>query len=248
MLFKLSYKKSIFVVISLTFSHYIINNINSSFLKILFTTLMYIYFIYLTSKFEISWRKNYPVTKTNLLFSYLGVLGFILINFSIPTLYNLMFKKSVEIESFNLEQFPPIIIISKILLFPFLEELFFRKTILQGLSNSYGAKRGILISAIFFSFAHLFSGNGLLIAFLGGIVLGIIFNKTQNLYHVTFLHILINLFILYVSPLMLEFFNKLPYNNSVLILVIIIIIGLFLIIKMKKITDVKTLDNYDLNK
>jgi hypothetical protein len=86
----------------------------------------------------------------------------------------------------------------------FLEEIYFRRIITQKLFNNKGFSKALWVSALIFSIAHIFSGNGLLRAFIGGIILGYIYLKTKNIWLSILTHLAVNLTIFFVSPKLTE--------------------------------------------
>lgn len=78
-----------------------------------------------------------------------------------------------------------------LLLVPILEELFYRRIILNSLLERHSAFFAILVSSIMFSIGHT-DLNYSIYFFVYGIVLGILFLKTRNIYYSISLHIFIN--------------------------------------------------------
>lgn len=83
-------------------------------------------------------------------------------------------------------------------LFPFVEELLFRKSILQGLTELYSNKKSILISSFLFALVHLFANADVSIidAFVAGVILGYVYLHFGFLYSFI-LHILFNVLNIY---------------------------------------------------
>ena len=81
---------------------------------------------------------------------------------------------------------------------PFVEEVFFRGFLFQGLVCRYGIVRGALISAAAFSIAHLTLG-AMIPIFLTGILLAYLYTKTQSLWTPIAAHVGQNLFALALS-------------------------------------------------
>jgi membrane protease YdiL (CAAX protease family) len=88
----------------------------------------------------------------------------------------------------------------------FPEELFFRGYLFSRLNLWLGYEKGVLISSLFFGFGHFASrlfqfGSGYLLSalavgfqtFLAGIVLGVLFSRTESVYPPAVCHILLNL-------------------------------------------------------
>lgn len=70
---------------------------------------------------------------------------------------------------------------------PILEELLFRKIMLEGLEVNYGARKAILWSAILFAIFHMNPWQGIG-AFVIGIFLGWIYVKTRDIWLCIFVH------------------------------------------------------------
>jgi membrane protease YdiL (CAAX protease family) len=82
-------------------------------------------------------------------------------------------------------------IVRVLILVPILEEVFYRRIILSSLLEKHGVIFAILVSSSMFSVGHLDFNNSFI--FLGfGILLGIIYWKTRNVYYSIILHIFIN--------------------------------------------------------
>jgi len=83
-------------------------------------------------------------------------------------------------------------IIRVLILVPILEEVFYRRIILNSLLEKHSAIFAILVSSVMFSVGHLDFNNSFI--FLGfGILLGTIYWKTRNIYYSIGLHVFINL-------------------------------------------------------
>lgn len=234
---KISFKESIVILIVILFTHFTVTYfISNVYLKVLSIVLIYFSIIYFHFRNLKKWIINDSINKKNIYLSIISVLGFYLINFSIPTLFNLFFLQKIKASDYIIETIS-ILTFVKIIIFPFFEEFLFRNTILEGLKNVYGAKKAILLSALFFTLAHIFTGTGLFLAFLGGLFLGYVFYKTRNLYHVFFLHSIINICILFISPKLLSNIAELSLFHSSVFLFFLLILGVFLtffVLKIKK--------------
>ena len=88
-------------------------------------------------------------------------------------------------------------IIRILILVPTLEEIFYRRIILNSLLEKHSAFFAIIVSSIMFSIGHADFNNSLI--FLGfGCTLGLLFWKTRNVYYSIALHILINMLTLFL--------------------------------------------------
>jgi uncharacterized protein len=94
-----------------------------------------------------------------------------------------------------IEESKPNSIYSKIhilFLAPVMEEMLFRGLILTNLFKRYNPTKSILICSVFFSFFHL-NPYALISTFLGGILIGYIYYKFDNIFHPVFFHFIYNL-------------------------------------------------------
>ena len=78
-----------------------------------------------------------------------------------------------------------------LLIVPVLEELLYRKIILSSLLRKYGVYISIFVSSLLFSIGHLDFNNSFIFLFYG-ILLGVTYWKTNNIYYSILLHIFIN--------------------------------------------------------
>ncbi len=76
---------------------------------------------------------------------------------------------------------------------PLVEELFYRKLVCDLLVKNYSVLNTILLSAIIFSLAHVFTGTNLWYSFSGGIVLAFLYLKSRKLVLSIIMHIFINI-------------------------------------------------------
>jgi|SRR5690554_819525 len=129
----------------------------------------------------------------------IGIIGLFIINYFIPKLiYNLMdWESTIKIHRTKSEL---IRYIGLIFVLGILEELYFRRIIAQKLFNSKGFSKAVWISAFIFGFAHIITGSGLFVVFLGGLLLGYIYLKTKSIWMSIIAHISYNLLLLFISP------------------------------------------------
>lgn len=81
-----------------------------------------------------------------------------------------------------------------ILVYPFLEELFFRRIILEKLFELMGSRKAIIISSIIFTAFHFYSGDtNYMYVFTISVFLGYIYKKTNSLALVFLAHSFANL-------------------------------------------------------
>lgn len=113
---------------------------------------------------------------------------------------------------------PYSIIISMIIIRPIYEEIIIRGIILRGFLNSYKPINAIILSSLIFGVSHL-SIPMFINSFIGGLVLGILYYKTNSLFLCIIAHMTYN-----ITAIMLEFFN-LSNNLSLFILGTILFLG-----------------------
>lgn len=87
-------------------------------------------------------------------------------------------------------------VISSLLIAPLIEELFYRKFLLDKLLKTNSATLSVMTSSLCFSIIHLETPNNLVPAFLGGIILGTIYLKTRRIGYCILLHFFINLIVI----------------------------------------------------
>lgn len=150
----------------------------------------------------------------------------------------------------------PLKIIITVILAPILEELLFRKVIIDH-TSLYGEKMAIFFSALAFGLFHT-NFFQFFYAFGLGLVFGYIYVRTKRIRYTIIIHMLINFIGSVISPYILSVTNNLTdYNNidfSLImvalfgyLIIFLFIIGICLLIsKRKKITF--NLANYELNK
>ncbi|QYR21391.1 CPBP family intramembrane metalloprotease [Paenibacillus sp. sptzw28] len=109
---------------------------------------------------------------------------------------------------------------------PIIEEIYFRRVLLQRWSSKWGPKRAIILSSIVFSLLHA----DILGKFIFSIVLSLLILKTNSLLVPIVVHILNNL-IFSITPLIIgssvEFILN-TYINSIVIVIIFALIFLYL--------------------
>ncbi|MEZ4792520.1 MAG: type II CAAX endopeptidase family protein [Gelidibacter sp.] len=129
-------------------------------------------------------------------------------------------------------------LISTLLISPIIEELFFRRFLLEKLSQRYKPKLSLVISSLCFSIIHIETPNNLIPTFIGGVVLGIIYLKTRKIGYCVMLHFTINLIVLTINNL--EYFrdNRKTGYNFDSIYWISFVIGIFItFIGLKKLIN-----------
>ena len=87
-------------------------------------------------------------------------------------------------------------LISTLLIAPIVEELFYRKFLLEKLAQKNRPILAITVSSICFSIIHIETPNNLIPTFISGIILGIIYLKTKKIGYCIMLHFIVNLIIM----------------------------------------------------
>lgn len=86
--------------------------------------------------------------------------------------------------------------ISTLIIAPVFEEFFFRKFLLQKLSERNSSAISLIVSSLCFSLIHLETPNNLIPAFISGLVFGVIYLKTKKIGYTIAMHFIINLIVL----------------------------------------------------
>lgn len=115
---------------------------------------------------------------------------------------------------------------------PILEENLFRRILYNKLS-AYGDKVYILVSAITFSLFHM-ELEKFLYAFVCGLVLAYVYSKTQKLYCVAAIHIIINMMSVITMAVTMVYKNKILINIYIVALFAFIIYGFISIYSVVK--------------
>lgn len=80
-----------------------------------------------------------------------------------------------------------------VVLWPVLEELFFRNYLVQNLFKKYNLRKTILVGAILFSLSHIGTGNGIFMQFFSGLFFCLVYLlENKRILVVIFLHMLMN--------------------------------------------------------
>ena len=198
---------------------FFINDVTQLFwLKFALTFFVYLVSIYIVNDFKVpffDFKKNYSQNNYKLLIVVvLGTLGLYLLSYLIPTVSNILFFNNIQNDN-SFENISYVSFFAIIIIYPFLEELFFRKLIAKKIYDAKGLKPALFISAVIFSVSHIFTNYGLLGAFFGGLTLGFIYLKTFNFLFCFISHSLNNFLVIVMS-------EKLDYivlnNNSGIVL------------------------------
>lgn len=187
--FKLGYNISIFI--------------NNEFYYILLTFNI-ILSIYLIIKYKTKESKIDPK----------GLISSIFIVIAIAIILNMLFFLSGLQTSGTISNKLLLLIITSGLLGPIVEEYLFRKILLTRLLKNYSKIKSILIASIIFAVFHT-SLNGLIYAFILGVILSYIYLKYNNIKIPIICHMISNIIILFLTD-----FNMLILSISIILLVI----------------------------
>ncbi len=225
----------------------IYNNNNSTLyqsIQVIAMELNYVpYIVYLVRKTNIKIWDYFALPDFDTLFKLIIVSVLLKFVISVPMDRPLDFFKSLmdsKIKlygiSFN-NKFPEIVIALRLIFFPITEEILYRGLILGQFLKRYTPTKAILLSSLIFGFAHL-NIESFAFLFIGGIILGIFYYKTNSILVSSISHFLFNMgFILELKNLDLNRSNLIIYTIVFLISILIIIFLLRKPLKTVKISD-----------
>ncbi|MEH1009443.1 type II CAAX endopeptidase family protein [Winogradskyella sp. ECml5-4] len=128
-------------------------------------------------------------------------------------------------------------LISTLLVAPIIEELFYRKFLLEKLLEKHKPILAIIVSSICFSIMHIETPNNLIPTFFSGILLGILYQKTRKIGYCIMLHFIINLIIITTNNMGTSYDNWLIGYNFNFIYWLLFGVGIIItLIGVKKIT------------
>lgn len=157
-----------------------------------------------------------------------GVCGLIIINHFIPYMLHSLLDWEWQ-GGLQPKEESPIRFIFLLVVWVFLEEIYFRRIIAQEIFNTKGLSKALWISALVFSVTHWFSTEGLLYIFLGGIVLGYIYLQTKSIWLSIFAHLTYNLLIFFISP---DITEQISHFNSTWSILSFILLGFLMLLSM----------------
>ena len=198
---------ALFILIMLT-SLYFINEINSDILSIIATVILYSTMIYLIQKDDLNvfFNLDYKFTEQTLpktLIVFTCAIGLILINlFFVIVVY-------IEILGNTLptikEKEVSILVISGLFIFSIIEELLFRKALIDYLKGKYSTTKSLMFSSLLFAIMHIFTDSSLLITFIAGLVFGYVYLKFNNVLFSILTHLIVNFSILFFSTNIIKY-------------------------------------------
>ena len=163
-----------------------INRNNQYLIVFAFSVLLYSFFFLKDFSFNLKQKSSslFPI----LLF----VLGLHLFFESVSMILYLTMFKYEDMYYVTYENIP-FKIFTSILIYPFLEELFFRKIILEKLVELISPKKAIIFSALIFLAFHIYSDTNLIHVFSIGVFLGYLYIKTRSFGLILITHSLSNM-------------------------------------------------------
>ena len=136
----------------------------------------------LKSRYEINVLSN--VTLTGILLAvFCSILFFLLLDQCLDPIFESMFPQSEQDYQETIQsliQSPVTSLLQVCIIAPIIEEILMRGFVLGGLKNSYGVVRALFLSALFFAILH-FNMVQTLSAFVCGIILGLLYIKTNSI-------------------------------------------------------------------
>lgn len=159
--------------------------------------------------------KQITISNKNLLILLLIAIGEIIFSVFTIDINDLIFSIPNNISDNH--KYPPFLyfllrIIKGCLVAPIVEELFFRNFIQKRLAEKYSNIFAILFSSLLFSIHH-FDLKNVLPAFVLGIILGIVYQKSKNIKYSVYLHSISN-FIIYTINFYFWKFDLFFINNK----------------------------------
>jgi len=135
----------------------------------------------------------------------------------------------LELQYSNNSKYHLMPLLKGIVLFPILEEFFFRGIIMEFLLNRISFLKALIFSSIIFSLAHFATGNGLFYTLISGLLFGYIYGISRFLSLSIIVHSFNNILFLIISPVLGKFFLENLPDNRISIYIVLIITCLFLV-------------------
>lgn len=120
---------------------------------------------------------------------------------------------------FFYEETSTLFLIKMFILFPFMEELVFRKCFLDSLLKHSSLKKAVLLTSLGFALCHIFSDSGLLPVFITSMFLCLVYTETKSLLLCFLFHSLANILAYTVSMYREDLLFKFSTEWSVIIIV-----------------------------
>ena len=132
----------------------------------------------------------------------LGIITWLAISVAAAVVQGLLKQLGIELEgqqevvSLATQVSPVVAVLAIAVMAPLAEELFFRGLAFNAWEREYGTRRALFGSAFLFSAAHLAGGGGiptLVITFVLGLILGLVYSRTRTITTTIGLHAVFNL-------------------------------------------------------
>ncbi|WP_170164594.1 CPBP family intramembrane glutamic endopeptidase [Sinomicrobium pectinilyticum] len=120
---------------------------------------------------------------------------------------------------FFYEENDTLFLIKMFALFPFMEELVFRRCFLDSLLKHSSLKKAVFLTSLGFALCHIFSDSGLLPVFMVSVFLGLVYTETKSLLLCFLFHSLANILAYMVSIYRKDLLFKFSTEWSVIIIV-----------------------------
>lgn len=214
-------------------------------ISVLGSFLMICYFFW-TPKFDL--KKALSIQNYNLkIIFYLLIIGIgiTLFNRSLLDFYKLLnYSQDITANNNSVISNTTIALIynfiSTIIIAPIVEELFYRKFLLDNPLKNSKPVLAMIVSSLCFSAVHIENPNNLLPAFICGIILAKLYYKTRKIGYCILLHAIINLIIMILNT-QRSFDNWLDSCNFNMVYWLIFISGVIItLVGINKIPSVKT--------
>lgn len=197
-----------------------------------------LFFFICTSLLYLNSRKAFSeklvIIKSNCAYRYVLLL-FLSFSFSFSILPFFIFK---DYHIVNIESHINYNILKSLIISPILEELLFRRYLLSNLIKNMDIKKAILLSSFGFTMAHYLSGSSLFSVFILGILLAIVYIKTNNIILCIIGHFLSNFSAIVIFPLV---FIKLEIlQNTFYLAILFIFSSIILLFSLLKIYKLNT--------
>jgi len=173
-------------------------------------------------------KLNFKFTYNNyLLYGIASIISVsIFLGFLVQYFYPVPVDHSVKIDFY---------LITGTIILSFAEEVIFRGYWLNNFLEKYSITTSILITSTGFAFLHFFARNDPFFAFIGSVILSLIFLKQKSISNVFAIHLLYNFFATFLWPKIMLSYLNLDAIYKIIIFVTIAVINIcFLKMLLKK--------------
>ncbi|MEM6813278.1 MAG: type II CAAX endopeptidase family protein [Bacteroidota bacterium] len=199
--------------------------------------LSFLFILYLVLVYKISWTPEIKIDLSinwganSYILSVIGVLFFGVLSSIFSVLTKIFLDRPLPVVADYNQYFYDILFL--VIIWPILEELFYRNFLVQNLFKVYSLRKTALLGAVFFSISHVGSGNGVFMQFFIGWFFSYIYLLgDKKILPIILLHMIMNLCILFLStkPSFQEFLltNELFGNILLALLLIFLFIASFI--------------------